>query len=88
MRRVIFIFLKDESCVLLYMGYFKKVSRMPGNDRSEVLKILRKQKRKRQRELCLKQAVEEMELHHLHLSIMIGNIGWCCMETTRWRLKM
>lgn len=35
----------------------KKVARMSGSDRTEVLKIIRKQERKRQRELCLQQAM-------------------------------
>jgi len=36
----------------------KKVARLSGSDRSEVLKTIRKQERKRQRELCLQQAME------------------------------
>jgi len=31
---------------------------MPGNDRSKVLKVIRKQERNRQREICLQQAME------------------------------
>jgi len=36
----------------------KKVARLSGSDRLEVLKTIRKQERKRQRELCLQRAME------------------------------